>query len=89
MTKQDRLRIADRLGHGIPLHLIKRRPGDEFVTAGGVPTDELDPTSMESLLCPGLYCVGELVDVDGVTGGFNLQASWAMGRLAGKSIILT
>ncbi len=70
----------------IPLSVIQRGAGDEFVTAGGVTLSEVDPTTMESKICPGLYFAGELLDVDGFTGGFNLQASWATGHLAGESI---
>ncbi len=68
-----------------PLHVIGRSPGDEFVTAGGVDLTEVNPSRMESRLCPSLYFAGEVLDVDGYTGGFNLQASWATGRLAGQS----
>lgn len=70
---------------GIPLNVVGRGAGDEFVTAGGVPRSEIDPSTMESKICPGLYFAGELMDIDGFTGGFNLQASWATGRLAGMS----
>jgi predicted flavoprotein YhiN len=59
--------------------------GDEFVTAGGIDLAEVDPGTMESRLCPGLYFAGEVLDIDGFTGGFNLQASWAAGRVAGES----
>ena len=69
----------------IPLTVIGRGVGDEFVTAGGVDTDEVDPRTMESRICPGLFFAGELLNVDGFTGGFNLQASWATGRVAGES----
>lgn len=72
---------------GIPLSVVQRGAGDEFVTAGGVPLTEVDPRTMESKICPGLYFAGEILDVDGFTGGFNLQASWATGRLAGSSMI--
>lgn len=71
---------------GIPLHIIGRGAGDEFVTAGGVETKEVNPSTMESLICPGLYFGGEILNIDGFTGGFNLQASWATGHLAGESI---
>ncbi len=71
----------------VPLSVIARGAGDEFVTAGGVSTDEIDPRTMESRICPGLYFAGEIMNVDGFTGGFNLQASWAAGRLAGQSIL--
>lgn len=67
----------------IPLTIIDRRAGDEFVTAGGVDLAEVNPSTMESKLCPGLYFAGEIINIDGFTGGFNLQASWATGRLAG------
>lgn len=71
---------------GIPLEVVGRGAGDEFVTAGGVLLEEVDPSTMESKICPGLYFAGEILDIDGYTGGFNLQASWATGRLAGTSI---
>ncbi len=70
----------------IPLHAAGRGAGDEFVTAGGVETSEIDPKTMESKICPGLYFGGEIMNVDGFTGGFNLQASWATGRAAGESL---
>ena len=55
------------------------------VTAGGVCTSEFDPETMESRLCRGLYACGEVLDVDGDCGGYNLQWAWASGSLAGKS----
>ncbi len=55
------------------------------VTAGGVCTEEVSPDTMESLLCKNLYITGELLDVDGICGGYNLQWAWATGCLAGKS----
>ena len=54
------------------------------VTAGGIKTDEFDPETMESRLVPGLYACGEVLDVDGDCGGFNLQWAWASGLLAGE-----
>jgi predicted Rossmann fold flavoprotein len=69
-----------------PLSVIGRGAGDEFVTAGGVNTSEVDPRTMESKITPGLFFAGEILDVDGFTGGFNLQAAWATGRVAGKSV---
>lgn len=53
------------------------------VTAGGIPLDEIDSATMESRVCPGLYVIGEMLDVDGRIGGFNFQWAWATGRLAG------
>ena len=60
--------------------------GEEFVTAGGVALGEVNLATMESRRCPGLYIAGELLDVDGVTGGFNFQACWSGGWLAGQAI---
>ena len=60
--------------------------GEEFVTAGGVALGEVNLATMESRRCPGLYLAGELLDVDGVTGGFNFQACWSGGWLAGQAI---
>ena len=54
-------------------------------TAGGVALDEVDPATLESRLVPGLYFCGEILDVDGDCGGFNLQWAWSSGRLAGLS----
>ncbi len=70
----------------VPLVAIGRGSGDEFVTAGGVELAEIDPKTMESKICPGLYFAGEIMNIDGFTGGFNLQASWATGRAAGTAI---
>lgn len=58
---------------------------EEFVTAGGIALDEIDPNSLESKKIPGLYFAGEVMDVDGITGGYNFQAAWSTGFLAGKS----
>ena len=55
------------------------------VTAGGIVTNEFDPQTMESRLIPGLYACGEVLDVDGDCGGYNLQWAWSSGRLAGCS----
>lgn len=59
------------------------------MTAGGVSLDEIDPKSMESRICPGVYFAGEILDIDGFTGGFNLQVAWATGRLAGEMAWIT
>jgi len=55
------------------------------VTAGGVLTDEFSPYTMQSKLCKGLYCAGEIYDIFGDCGGYNLQWAWSSGRLAGRS----
>ena len=59
---------------------------DEFVTCGGVRLGEVNFKTMESRLCPGLYFAGELLDMDGLTGGFNFQAAWTTGWLAGQAL---
>ncbi len=60
--------------------------GEEFVTAGGIPLAEVNLATMESRVQPGLFLVGELLDVDGVTGGFNFQHCWSSGWLAGQAL---
>jgi len=82
LSKQETLAIASWLKR-IPLHVIGRGTGDEFVTAGGVDLKEVNPKTMESLICPGLFFAGEILNIDGFTGGFNLTASWATGHDAG------
>ena len=59
---------------------------DEFVTCGGVRLGEVNFKTMESKVCPGLFFAGELLDIDGITGGFNFQAAWTTGWLAGKAM---
>lgn len=59
---------------------------EEFVTCGGIRLSEVNPTTMESRVMPGLYFAGEILDVDGVTGGFNFQHAWTSGYLAACSI---
>ncbi len=59
---------------------------DEFVTCGGVRLAEVDFKTMGSRLCPGLFFAGELLDIDGITGGFNFQAAWTTGWLAGNAM---
>lgn len=58
---------------------------EAMVTAGGISTKEINPRTMESKLHPGLYFAGEIIDIDGFTGGFNLQAAFSTGYIAGKS----
>ena len=58
---------------------------EEFVTAGGISLSEIEVKSMESKIIPGLYFAGEVMDIDGITGGFNFQAAWTTGFIAGKN----
>jgi hypothetical protein len=59
---------------------------EEFVTCGGVRLEEVDFKTMQSRLVPGLYLAGEVLDIDGITGGFNLQSAWTTGRIAGLAM---
>lgn len=59
---------------------------EEFVTCGGVSLKQVNFKTMESRCCPGLYFAGEILDIDGVTGGFNFQSAWTTGWLAGKAM---
>lgn len=59
---------------------------EEFVTCGGVSLKEINPDTLESKKIPDLYFVGEVLDIDGVTGGFNFQAAWTNGILAAEAI---
>jgi predicted flavoprotein YhiN len=68
------------------LHVSGHRPLDEaIITAGGIRLKEIDPRSMESRLVKNLFFAGEILDVDADTGGFNLQAAFSTGWLAGES----
>ena len=86
ISRKDRENISNLLGNGIPITLLERRPWDEFVTAGWVSTDEIDPETMESQIHKNLYFAGEVLNVDGYTGGFSLQICWASGSTTGRSI---
>ena len=57
---------------------------EEFVTCGGIALEQVNMSSMESKQFKGLYFAGEVLDIDAVTGGFNFQAAWSTGFLAGK-----
>ena len=84
VTQTERRRLIDTL-RDLRLTITKTRPIEEaIVTAGGVSTKEINPKTMESKLISGLFFAGEVIDVDGFTGGFNLQAAFSMGYAAGK-----
>lgn len=82
--RKERNRLVDLLTNDRYEVAGKTTFKEEFVTAGGVPLDEVDPGSMRSLRVPGLYFVGEVLDIDGITGGFNFQAAWTTGHIAGR-----
>ncbi len=64
----------------------KSQHRDEFVTCGGVPLNEVNLKTMESRRCLGLHFAGEVLDIDGLTGGFNFQAAWTTGWIAGRAM---
>ncbi len=85
ITREERSEIVRILKH-FPLTAIGVRPVEEaIVTAGGVKVSEINPSTMESKIVKKLYFAGEVIDVDGYTGGYNLQAAWSTGYLAGMS----
>lgn len=85
LTKEER-RILGHTIKYIPFSIIGLRSWDEaIVTKGGVSVKEIDPGTMESKLTGGLYFAGEVLDLDALTGGFNLQIAWSTGYLAGLS----
>lgn len=85
ITKEERYRLL-RTVKGLRFDITGLAPiGEAIVTAGGISVKEINPRTMESKLVPGLYFAGEVVDVDCYTGGFNLQAAFSMGYIAGIS----
>ena len=85
ITKEERKALRELL-HGLRISLDGFRPINEaIVTKGGVSIREINPKTMESKLCRGLYFAGEVLDVDAYTGGYNLQIAFATGALAGNS----
>ena len=84
LTRDDLRRIARQTTH-FALPITGTCGFDQAqVTAGGLDTSEFDPRTLQSRLVPGLYACGELLDIDGDCGGYNLQWAWSSGRLAGK-----
>jgi predicted Rossmann fold flavoprotein len=78
--------LATELAQGEFAVASMSRFKEEFVTCGGVRLKEVDFQMMESRLCPGLHLAGEILDVDGLTGGFNFQSAWTTGWLAGRAM---
>lgn len=86
ITHEQRMKLLHLL-KAFPVKVSGTRPIDEaIVTAGGVSTKEINPRTMESKLVTGLYFAGEVLDLDGYTGGFNLQIAWSTGYVAGNSV---
>jgi hypothetical protein len=86
LSKKELNRLAQELVQGSFKIQGKGVFKEEFVTCGGVNLKEIDFKTMESKVCAGLYFAGEILDIDGVTGGFNFQSAWTTGWLAGKAM---
>ncbi len=88
ITREER-RAFGGLIKNVPMTIKGTRDFNEaIITRGGVNVKEIDPSTMESKLIPGLYFAGEVLDIDTKTGGFNLQVAWSTGHLAGESAVL-
>jgi len=86
LTRAGQQQLTQQLQHTELSVTGKSLNKDEFVTCGGVRLSEVNFATMESRLGPGLHFAGELLDVDGITGGFNFQAAWTTGWLAGQAM---
>lgn len=87
ITREQRMKLL-HLFKAFPVTVSGTRPIDEaIVTVGGVNTKEINPRTMESKLISELYFAGEVLDLDGYTGGFNLQIAWSTGFVAGNSVL--
>lgn len=85
ITKEERLRFV-RLIKALPLTVTGTRGyAEAVITQGGISVKEINPSTMESRKIKGLYFAGEVLDVDALTGGYNLQIAWATGHLAGEN----
>lgn len=85
ITKEERRAFAALIRH-VPLTVTGTRDFKEaIITRGGIKVQQVNPSTMESKLIQGLYFAGEMLDVDALTGGFNLQIAWSTGYLAGES----
>ena len=86
ITKAERARLVE-VTKMMTMHVSGLRGfAEAIITQGGIRVKEINPSTMESKIVHGLYPVGELLDLDGITGGFNLQIAWSTGHLAGRSI---
>lgn len=86
ITKEERHRLVSTI-KGFRMKFKSFRPIEEaIVTSGGISTKEINPSTMESKIMPGLYFVGEVIDIDALTGGYNLQIAYSTGYLAGMNV---
>ena len=86
ITKEEREILVENIKN-IPLTISGTRGFNEaIITRGGIPVKDINPKTMESKIVPNMYFVGEVLDLDAKTGGYNLQIAWSTGYLAGSSI---
>ena len=86
LPKQKRLQLVEIL-KSLKLSIVETRSmAEATVTRGGVSTDQINPQTMESTICPDLHFAGEIMDIDGPCGGYHLQMCWSTGALAGRSV---
>ncbi|MCK5328643.1 MAG: NAD(P)/FAD-dependent oxidoreductase, partial [Candidatus Latescibacteria bacterium] len=89
ITSEERKKLR-RLLKDFPFEVKGYRSFDQaIVTSGGVSIKEIDPKTMESRIVKGLYFAGEIMDLDADTGGFNLQAAFSTGWIAGRALLKT
>jgi len=86
LGKKNRIQLLETLKNTQLAVSGKATNKEEFVTCGGIKLNEVEFKTMESRLVPGLFFAGEILDIDGITGGFNFQACWTTGFLAGKAM---
>ena len=85
ITREDRAALISCLKDFTMTLTTLRGFEEAIITRGGISLKEVNPSTMESKLMPGLYFAGEMLDLDALTGGFNLQIAWSTGYLAGYS----
>jgi predicted Rossmann fold flavoprotein len=86
LAKEERENLV-KIIKNLPVHISGTRGYNEaIITKGGISTKEINPKTMESKIMPNIYFVGEVLDLDAMTGGYNLQIAWSTGYLAGNSI---
>ena len=87
LSKKDIHRLTEVLTNDIYEVTGKGSFRDEFVTCGGISLNNIDMNTLESKHCSHLFFAGEILDIDGITGGFNLQAAWTTGYVVGQNIV--
>ncbi len=87
MNKKDKNRLVNTLTNDVYMTTSRAPFKDEFVTCGGISLSSIHPATMESRLVENLYFAGEVLDIDGITGGFNFQAAWTTAYVAARSIV--